>query len=167
MTPSPKKHIPRAAMLVALIAAASGCSTSRPQADAGVGPPSDAPSHAALSDSSIDISYVLGHSHRRFVAWGKKEVSGGQTLLDHQVLRESTIDHARYSDFLAKAEQFVNTPRRHPADQGAPDETCRTPFTVTLRIGSDTQIMQGCRGEDDGALSHLVRDGEFLLYSAK
>lgn len=125
----------------------------------------------ALKDSTVDISYVLGHSRRRLVAWARNDTFAGQTLMDHQILRESKIDRRHYSEFFGKAEQFVSTPRRKPATQTPPDEkegaACRTPFTVTVRVGNETQTLQGCRGEDNGALSHLVRDGEFLLYSKK
>lgn len=167
------------AMTGFLAAAASGCATHAVKPD--TGNVVDAHALAELSDSSVDISYVIGHSHRRFVAWAKHDSFGGQTLFDHQILRESGIDRHHYSEFLNRVEQFVSTPLRKPADLGAAaavagapaatpsqsDDSCRTPFTVTLRIGTDTKTLQGCRGADEGALSHLVRDGEFLLYSNK
>jgi hypothetical protein len=155
-------------VLLGLCLAGTGCATHPPQPEPGAVLSEAELTRAALADSSIDISYVLGHSHRRFVAWAKKESFGGQTLVDHQVLRESGIERAHYSEFFGKAEQFVSAPRRHLADQpAASEEACRTPFTVTVRVGTDTKTLQGCRGADEGALSHLVRDGEFLLYSNK
>jgi hypothetical protein len=156
--------------LLAIAAGGSGCATGTPRPDAepkgGAG--TTEVSKSVGADSSIDITYVLGHSHRRFVAWSKNDACGGQTLVDHQILRESGIDRGHYTEYFNKVEQFVSTPHRKPAEQGAPlpaDDACRTPFTVTLRLGSETKIVQGCRGADDGALSHLVRDGEFLLYA--
>ena len=151
----------RLSLLLATFAL-SGCATHPPQADGSRA--GDDADRAALTDSSIDISYVLGHSHRRLVVWAGKDGLGGQTLLDHQILRESPVERGRYAQFLAKVEQFLNAPRRKPADN---DDSCRTPFTITVRVGTETKIVQGCRGEDDGALSHLVRDGEFLLFSNK
>lgn len=123
----------------------------------------------AIKDSTIDISYVLGHSRRRLIAWARDDSFGGQTLMDHQILRESEIDPRLYTEFFGKAEQFVSTPLRRPAVRLPADEHdgCRTPFIVKVRVGAETQTLQGCRGDDDGALSHLVRDGEFLLYSKK
>jgi hypothetical protein len=53
------------------------------------------------------------------------------------------------------------------AREPAASDACRTPYTITVRVGTETQTLQGCRGEDDGGLSRLVRDGEFLLYSTK
>lgn len=130
-----------------------------------------------LSDSSVDISYVLGHSHRRFLIWSKNASCGGQTYLDHQVMRESEVDQKHYAEYFGKVAQFVGAPHRKPAEQAvsgqqstppvSAEDACRTPFTVTLRVGSDTRVLQGCRGSDEGALSHLVRDGEFLLFSRK
>ena len=164
------------AALCITMASGSGCATHRTSPDESAGKPSAEVARTTLFDSSVDISYVLGHSHRRFVAWAKNESYGGQTLLDHQIFRESGIDRHHYSEYFGKVEQYVNTPRRKPADQGVAgqqstpvqgDDTCRTPFTVTLRVGADTKVLQGCRGADDGTLSHLVRDGEFLLYSNK
>lgn len=168
----------KAFAMIWCLATVSGCATHPAKPDDSHGNPVDARAQTELSDSSVDISYVLGHSHRRFVAWARSESFGGQTLLEHQILRESGIDRHHYTEFLSKVEQFVSTPLRKPADQGAAAATrpstppqsgnqCRTPFTVTLRIGTDTKTLQGCRGADEGALSHLVRDGEFLLYSNK
>lgn len=167
-----KKLTRKIALTIAgVLLAGPGCATHRPLPEPGAVLSADELTKAALADSSIDIAYVLGHSHRRFVAWAKSATFGGQTLVDHQVLRESGIERGHYSEFFGKAELFVSAPRRHPADQGAstaaPEDVCRTPFTVTVRVGADTKILQGCRGADEGALSHLVRDGEFLLYSNK
>jgi hypothetical protein len=150
-----------------------GCAVHPPKAD----PASALADPARLSDSSVDINYVLGHAHRRFMAQGKDSSFKGQTFLDRKLLKENDIDQGHYSTFLGKATQFIATPHRLPAEQNkdaiasssaAPTEdSCRCPFTVTVRIGADTQSVHGCRAADDGALSHLVRDGEFLLFSRK
>jgi hypothetical protein len=162
----------RASALVAACLSASGCATTG-SGGAKSGDAAKPLPHEALKDSAVDISYVLGHSRRRLVAWARNESFGGQALLDHQILRESEVDRSRYSAFFGKAEALVSAPKRKPAQQGAAgsgaddNDSCRTPFTVTVRVGSKSQTLQGCRGEDDGALSHLVREGEFLLYSSK
>ncbi|MGK5082740.1 hypothetical protein WDW37_05485 [Bdellovibrionota bacterium FG-1] len=126
----------------------------------------------ALSDSSVEIHYVLGHSHRRFVAKAKNESCMAQTYLDRQILKETSIDGKRYEDFFTKATQFIQSPHRNPAEHTASledprPEMCRSPFTVTLRTGANTETVKGCRGMDDGFLSHLIREGEFLLFSKK
>jgi hypothetical protein len=150
--------------LLLLASLAQGCAAKAPRPEEGTA--GSALSGEAYSDSSVDISYLLGHSHRRLTAWGKKDAFEGQAYMDHQILREGSIARNHYVEFLAKVEQFVNSPHRRPAEEQA-DPGCRSPFIVTLRIGTVTRVIQGCRGTDDGALSHLVRDGEFLLYSSR
>jgi hypothetical protein len=99
------------------------------------------------------------NNHRLFVAI-KGDAATAQSYLEHQILAESPVDPARYMTFLAQASEFLKTPH------GAASEhfPCRAPFTVTVRIGTDTRAASGCVGSDEGALSHLVRDGEFLLH---
>jgi hypothetical protein len=172
LNPKTRKYPCQSLFAVLLITVSGwGCATSGDKLLTGehTGKSSQEIAREALKDSTVDISYVLGHSRRRLVAWARNDSFGGQTLMDHQILRETEIDRRLYSEFFSKAEQFVSAPRRKPAEQNPSDEkdSCRTPFTVKVRIGAETQTLQGCRGEDDGALSHLVRDGEFLLYSKK
>lgn len=160
----PTSHPTLLLVALTMVALAPGCATFRGSPASTPGSP-EAPRPVpkeALRDSTVDISYVLGHSRRRLVTWARNDGFGGQMLMDHQILREKEIDQSHYSEFFGKAEGFVRTPRRKLAE-----DKCRTPFTVTIRIGSETQSLQGCRGSDDGALSHLVRDGEFLIYSNK
>jgi hypothetical protein len=163
--------------LACLCAAAAGCATARTAdtsaADDGAGGAARSKSPLteltteARRDSSIEISYLLGRSHRRIVARAKQENYSGQAYLDRQLLHEGSIDRAHYSEFFGKVEKFIAAPHRKPAEAAQLDDSCRTPFTVNLRVGKDTRTLQGCRGEDEGALSHLVREGEFLLYSKK
>lgn len=161
---------------IALTAAAAsllstGCATSAPGAatSANREPPAPAITDTAvLSNSRVDISYVLGHSHRKLSAWGTGEAYTGQTQLDHQVLRESAIDRKRYAAFLGQVDQFVNSPARKPAEQtSAQSADCRSPYTVVVRMGSDARSLQGCRSSDDGQLGRLVREGEFLLSTTR
>ncbi|OFZ53525.1 MAG: hypothetical protein A2428_12750 [Bdellovibrionales bacterium RIFOXYC1_FULL_54_43] len=115
-------------------------------------------------ETSVDIAYVLGHNRHRF--WAQSDASRveARTYLDRQIVEEAGIDRARYLDFLEKAKTFVQSPRRSPASNTV---VCRTPFTVTVRVGKDAYVATGCRGVDKGALGRLVREGEFLLYSKK
>jgi hypothetical protein len=159
---------PWLALLVITPLLGSACAGHRPQSDTGAPPVGASPD---TSDSSVDITYVLGHAHRRFAAHAKDTTYMAQSFFDHQILKENVIDPKHYADFLNKASQFISTPHRVPADQTAvalaEEEACRAPFTVTVRVGSETKSTRGCRVTDDGALSHLVRDGEFLLFSRK
>ena len=154
----------------------SGCSTHPPKPDASSGASHSAVQEpdAKLSDSAVDIAYVLGHSHRRFRAWAKNKNCNGQTFYDRQVTRESAIDESHYAEFLDQVAQFINASHRKPAGKSPekspeqnPEEVCRTPFKISMRIGSETKELQGCRDNDERTLGHLVRNGEFLLFSKK
>lgn len=165
-------------LALAVGAAAGGCATppaARPidatsaSATASANAFTDAP--APLADSQVDISYVLGHSHRRFLARAKDASCVAQAFLDRQVLRENEVSSKQYEAYFGKVSQFVaaNANRaRAGAQQRMPaEEDCRSPFKVTVHRGSASESFQGCRGADDGALAHLVRDGEFLLFTRK
>jgi hypothetical protein len=123
---------------------------------------SKTPSQNQAKDSSVDIDYILGRDHYRFFV----EAHGGEvkanTYLGRQILEQGMIDANRYPDFLVKASLFIDHHQKYPSQ----DFNCRAPFKVTVRIGQESQSVRGCRStEDGGALSKLVRDGEFLLYS--
>lgn len=112
-------------------------------------------------DSSVDIHYILGREHYRFFVEAKGAQVIANTYLGKQVVEQGMIDSNRYPEFLSKASSFID----HQPKTPNPELNCRTPFKVTVRIGQDTQSVRGCRTSDGGALSKLVRDGEFLLYS--
>lgn len=114
-----------------------------------------------VENSSIDIQYTLGRDHHRFVAIAQQNGVTGNTYLEKQVLESGQIKQEKYSDFLKKALSFVQTVQKNAATP----MPCRSSFTIKVRLGSDTQTARGCRSSDDGSLSKLVRDGEFLLYS--
>src|SRR5690348_9231239 len=54
-------------------------------------------------DSSVDIQYVLGRDHYRFLASVKGDLTTANTSLDKQVLDKGSVDRNKYSDFLKKA----------------------------------------------------------------
>ena len=116
-----------------------------------------------LKDSSVSIEYVLGRDKYRFIAQAENEKVTGSTYLDKQLLKKGQIDEQRYPGFYSKASEIVQNLNRAPASDGF----CRSPFILTIRTGGSTQTARGCRSSDDGALSKLVREGEFLLYSKK
>lgn len=145
----------------ALVLGASACS-SAPKSP----PPADTSpelARTALSDSGVEITYVLERTQRHLTA----EASGGKVfgkyLRDRILMSEGSLDEKRYTDFLTRALQFVQTPHRATAAV----EPCRAPFTVNVRLEKETKTSTGCRSEDEGALSRLVKDAEFLLYSKK
>jgi hypothetical protein len=158
-----RKTLVTAAILVLF---ATACA-SKPAKRSDASTPAMAAGTPPLSDSSIDISYVLGHSHRRFLAKAKDSNCVAQSYFDQQILKENEIDGKHYEEFFSKVSKFMTAPQRVPAAQAASSEECRSPFTVTVRLGKKTQAFQGCRGSDEGALAHLVKDGEFLLFSKK
>jgi hypothetical protein len=112
------------------------------------------------ADSSIDITYVQGHDRFRFAAESRNEQAVAKSIQEQRVVKETEVDRKEYLEFLDHVSKFVAAPKLP-----APGEACRAPFTVSVRIGNDTQQIHGCRSTDDGALGRLVRRGEFLLYS--
>lgn len=114
----------------------------------------------SATESSVVIHFVRGHNAHKLVASLRGGAAMAQSFLDRQVLAESTVDRAHYLNFLTQASEFLKTPRGAASERSP----CRTPFTVTVRIGEETRAASGCVGSDEGALSHLVRDGEFLLH---
>jgi predicted secreted protein len=145
----------RSAFLVALMLA--GCSSApRP-----VAPAPDAAE--SPQDTSVEISYVLGHTLRSLVAESGPWGTHAKALLDRQIVESGQVDPQRYREFLKKASVFVEATQK-----SAPNPVpCRSPYSVTLRRGAVTQVAKGCRSSDEGTLSHLIRDGEFLLSSKK
>ncbi len=124
--------------------------------------------HAELSDSSVDIIYTLGHNQHRFTAESHSGKFVARTFLDKKLLDENAVDSLNYYDFVHKASNFMGDRRRVASVNNAESlASCRAPYTVVIRLSGDAKTYQGCRSIDDGNLSRLVRDGEFLLYSKK
>jgi hypothetical protein len=121
---------------------------------------SEKDSHS-LAGSSIDIQYFLGHDHYRFFAKVQGSAVIGNTSLNKQILEQGKIDENRYPEYLKKVSNFI----REVQQTSQSLQTCRAPFTVIVKVGKETETARGCRATDGGALSRLVRDGEFLLYS--
>ena len=138
---------------LALLLITSACS-SAPKTET---PPPAGPS---IDESSVEIHFVRGHNNHRLFVSMRGDAAVAQSFFEHQMLSESMIDHDRYMGFLAQACDFLKVPHG-AATEASP---CRTPFTVTVRMGTETRAASGCVGSDEGALSHLVRDGEFLLH---
>jgi hypothetical protein len=130
---------------------------------------SHAPTHSSQNDSnaqdwaqaSVEIHYVLRHSDRRLTLESDANGVHGKSLVDGTQLKQCQVDAARYQEFVSKVRNFVSQ-RRSLASSD-----CRAPYTITLKNQKDTVQVQGCRTQDEGAFSHLVQEGEFLIYRQK
>jgi hypothetical protein len=123
---------------------------------------------SANTVSSVEIEYSLGHYQHRFTANGVPGKAQVTTYLERDVVEHASVDPLKYESFVAKAIAFSQKPKRAPTEEAE----CRSPFNVVIKTGEKstekTYTSQGCRSSDDeGALSRLVRDGEFLLFSKK
>lgn len=113
------------------------------------------------SESGVEIHYALGKDHYLLQILASGNSINAKSFLNKKIIEQGDIDPKRYQDFLKKASQFVSIPAL-PVATIAP---CRSPFSVTVRLNQLSKTAAGCRSRDNGALSRLVRDGEFLLYS--
>jgi hypothetical protein len=140
--------------VLALCTAITGCSgaKTRPGTDA------QAPATATGGHSEINITYTLGHTYRKFVATSDGSKIQGETFIDRTLLRESSIDPAKYQPFVQRVSDFIEK-TRNPAQAD-----CRSPYSIALTRGNDTKTLKGCRTNDEGTFGKLVRDGEFLLF---
>jgi hypothetical protein len=134
----------------------------------GTGKVAPTPDTASVTVSSVEIEYSLGHYQHRFTADGHPGKAQVTTYLERDVVQHASVDPAKYDSFLSKAIAFTEKPKRAPTEEAE----CRSPFQVVIKTGEKstekTYTSQGCRSSDDeGALSRLVRDGEFLLFSKK
>jgi hypothetical protein len=118
------------------------------------------------NETSIEITYLLGHHERRFVAASKGDLASAQTFAERSVLEFGAVDHDKYETFYKRALDFIHTGRTGQRTV-ANTVTCRSPYTVIVRNGPDTWSENGCRSTDEGGFGRLIRDGEFLLYSKK
>lgn len=153
-------------LLLAVATIAPGCATpvktpsSENTATGSPAPTVKVPPEAA-SHSSLDITYMLGHDVHRLRIEAAEGHVRAQTFVDHQVLKDTQVDRARYLELLGRAMNFMAGARR-PASN-AP---CRTPFTLIVQLVEKAETLSGCRvGEEGSQLSRITRDAEFLLYS--
>jgi hypothetical protein len=128
--------------------------------------PRSAPENGELHDSSLEISFVRGHNlHRLFAQAHERDVKA-QSFMDRELLKEKPVSGEKYLLLLTRVQEFVAA--RQPA---AEDSGCRTPYSITIRIGANPRTLHGCRSETEGAqagtgLGKIVREAEFLLYSS-
>jgi len=147
------------------VAVLPACSTSPSARD------SAAEQVAHAQSTQVEISYVLGHNQHRFTgqsssqgnSQGRSQKAEVTTYFEKDIVQQADVDSSKYLGFVTKVVAFAQTPHRIPAQS----DECRSPFSVTVKIDEKTYTSDGCRFSDEGGLSRLVRDGEFLLYSKK
>lgn len=142
-------------ILLGAFLSASGCSSHSIKPDR----PSE--EVATAQATQVEISYSLGHNQHRFTAQGSLQKAEVTTYFEQDIVEQANVDSSKYLSFVSKAVAFAQKPHRTPAQT----EECRSPFKVTVKIDEKTYTSDGCRFNDEGSLSRLVRDGEFLLYS--
>lgn len=120
------------------------------------------------SETTIDIRYVLRHADRRLTLESDSKGIRGKSLVDGAQLKQCQIDATRYQDFVGKVKNFITQRRSIASTPATTSPTdCRAPYTILLKNQKDTLQIQGCRTQDEGAFSHLVQEGEFLIYRQK
>ncbi|HAR41958.1 MAG TPA: hypothetical protein DCS07_04900 [Bdellovibrionales bacterium] len=142
-----------------LVSGLIACSTISP------GPREAVPNHPVLA-SSVEISYILGHSKYRIRMVEHLNGVNAHSSSDGKVLGDGRVDRVKYSEFKLKVSEFMRTARALKRVPAEVEGVCRNPFTVTLAdTALDTLI--GCRGGGDLGIGRLIREGEFLIYSKK
>ena len=125
--------------------------------------PTPAPKEPEIT--SVEIEYVLGRSHYRLLFHSLKDSVEAKTIVDKQTIDQSEIDYQPYSEYLQKALVFVRQTQTPTTGETSEPSSCRTPFKVTIRMSEEIYSTRGCRTRDNGDLSKLVKQGEFLIYS--
>jgi hypothetical protein len=112
-------------------------------------------------ESRVDIRYSLDRENFRFFASDSQTQVIAKAYFDKKLLKKGKISRNRYLEFLKKAADLIQSCQELP-DDGSP---CRNPFKVWIQIDQEQYTGSGCRSTDGGALSRLINEGEFLLYS--
>lgn len=128
----------------------AGCATTSPSV-----------SQRTKDNSSIEIDYLRGQNHHRFVATSTQEFAQVEMFRDRTLTKQAKIEREKYGELLKQAETLLEF---QPAPKGL--ELCRTPFVLKINRDSDTKKMEGCRSAEEGAaVGKLIRDVEFLVSS--
>lgn len=116
-----------------------------------------------LSESRVEISYVLGHTQYSYVAIGDPNKAEVSSYRDERLLEKQTIPLVRYQEFIKKVENIFETATKEEVD-----ENCRTPYRVFVVVKKKEHTATGCRSADsEGLLGQVLKEGEFLFYSTK
>lgn len=156
-------------ILALLILSISGCSTSSKSSGTQTSPDGESVRWVPIEQidhsqaSSIDIHYSLDRENFRFFASDSRAEpqSIAQAYMDKRLLKEGKITRERYLGFLKKAADLVKSCHKLEKTDGG----CRNPFKIKIQLDQQFYSAAGCRSTDGGALSRLINEGEFLLYS--
>ncbi|MDR3607962.1 MAG: hypothetical protein P4M08_11360 [Oligoflexia bacterium] len=131
--------------------------------------PTDPAVQKAGSETSIEVSYFLGHSRRRFLLSAHDSQILGESYVDRALLKKVTVDPAHFQSYLAKISDYVDQKRNlasAPTTQA--ERECRAPFKIALQQpGHELRTVEGCRQDEPSSFNRLVDEGEFLIYSSK
>ncbi len=111
--------------------------------------------------SQVDIEYSLGRDQYRLTFETHGDTVLAKSYRDKKIVENGPINSQKFPDFLKKVSETMGTLKGEKT-QGL---SCQSPFTVTLKLAGQVQIVKGCRSNDQGHFSKLIRDGEFLMYS--
>ncbi len=141
------------------------CSSSKTRSIPQDGDQQESSSNSSQSnqESLLEIDYSLDRDRYRlsFKTFGNRTTI--ESYHDGKLVEKTEIDRERFSPFLKKAVQSMDT-FRGELKTHAP---CLNPFLVKLRVDGKLEQVSGCRSNDAGYLSKLIREGEFLLYSKR
>ena len=150
-------------MLGTIVACSSPSSKIAPQPATENQPPSlrEAMQSKTLEESILDIEYFLERDRYRLSFKSTGEHASIELYHDGKITQKAEINPTQCVNFLKKttdAMKAFQTESSNPLP-------CLNPFIVTLRSEKVTNQVKGCRSRDNGNLSKLIREGEFLLYS--
>jgi len=146
-------------LLTTLIFSACATPGTAPQSQPADSGKSDA---ALLGGSRIELIYVLGHVHRRLELQARDGKVLGHQFYERQLLQEGQIPSAGYESFWKKVSDYT---KKHPAKDPDLGTSCANTYRITLETPKGIRKIEGCRTHttNDSVLSHLIREGEFLM----
>jgi hypothetical protein len=145
-----------------LILSVSACSSAQKPSETAEGPSLISKKKLEQAhESSVDIRYSLDRENFRFTASDTQAQVIAQSYLDKRLLKEGKISRDRYLGFLKKAIDLIQDCQTFNKE----GQFCRNPFKVLIQVDQEQFTGSGCRSTDGGALSRLINEGEFLLYS--
>lgn len=116
-----------------------------------------------LERSQVEIISALGHSQYKYVAIGSAETAEVSIYRDERVIETRVIPLEKYQDFAKRLEHALRS-----APSSDVDVSCRTPYKITITIDDRQNTTSGCRSADsDGNIGQLLKEGEFIFYSAE
>ncbi len=115
-----------------------------------------------LKASKIELDYVLGHVKRKLVLQALNGSVSGKNFHERQMLQEVQVTAPHYESYWRKISEYAD---RHPAKDPDLGTACKNIYLITLETAQGSRKIEGCRTHtaDDSSLSHIIREGEFLM----